>query len=89
MRLVELLNKANKGYFDGYLTEYYDEKTGKLKSGSGDALAEFIVKALTDTFEESASDAAQIREAMHVMYNAQGELTSVIAALLRLGCKHQ
>lgn len=81
MRSVELLNKANMGYPDGFLSTYYDEKTGKLIEGSGDDLAKFIVIELQETFDENLSDEEQINEANRVLEKAKQDIDDVIVAL--------
>lgn len=43
MKLIDLLNIANKGYPDGFLSEYYNHESGDPIDGSGDTLAKFIV----------------------------------------------
>ncbi len=67
MQLVELLNRANKGYPDGYLSEYYDAATGQPKPGSGDTLAKFVVLELAETFDPEATDEEQINQAARVL----------------------
>ncbi len=81
MKLVDLLDLANRGYPDGYLTEYYDARTGEPKSGSGDTLAEFIVKELVDTFDSEAEDELQTATAVQMLEHAVGDLEDTIAAL--------
>ena len=81
MKLVELLNKANEGYDDGFLENYFDPKTGDFIQGKGDVLAEFIVVELSETFDSKASDEAQIQEALRAMEMARGDISSVIEAL--------
>ena len=81
MKLVDLLDLANRGYPDGFLAEYYDSRTGDLKRGSGDTLAEFIVKELTDTFDSEADDELQIATAVHMLERAVGDLEDAIAAV--------
>jgi len=49
LSLVELLNLANEVYDDGCLAEYFDSDTGTPRAGSGDTLAEFIVREIHDT----------------------------------------
>ena len=81
MTLLELLDAANQGYPDGYLAEYYDTKTGKRKSGSGDGLAQFIVLELIDTFDSEATDDSQIGTATQVLERAREDLLGAIQAL--------
>jgi hypothetical protein len=51
--LPDLLNAANRNYRDGYISEYFDAKTGRAKrGGSGDTLAEFIVREIGEIFDE-------------------------------------
>ena len=83
MQIMELLNLANKGYYDGELVEFYDEETGDIEEGEGDTLALFIVRELMSTFQRGVEDAAQISEAIRAMAVAKKELESVIKALKR------
>ena len=81
MQLVDLLNRANNGYDDGYLENYFDSQTGEFVQGKGDTLAEFIVIELQETFEPKAPDEAQIDEAVRVMDMARRDIESVIQSL--------
>ncbi len=83
MKLVELLERASQGYPDQYLREYYDRETGKRNHGSGDALAEFIVVELSETFVPDADDGAQIGIGINVLENAINDLQDTIDALER------
>ena len=81
LSLVELLNLANEAYDDGYLAEYFDPDTGTPRQGSGDTLAEFVVREIRDTFDPNASRCAQLEEARRVLMNAIDDLESVIERL--------
>jgi hypothetical protein len=81
LSLVELLNVANEAYDDGYLAEYFDPDTGGPKTGSGNTLAEFIVREIRDTFDSNATRSAQLEEARRVLRNAIDDLESVIERL--------
>ena len=81
LSLVELLNLANEAYDDGYLSEYFDPDTGTSREGSGDTLAEFIVREIRDTFDPNASRSPQLEEARRVLMNAIDDLESVIERL--------
>jgi len=81
LSLVELLNLANEAYDDGYLAEYFDPDTGTPRAGSGDTLAEFIVREIRDTFDPNARRSAQLEEAGRVLMNAIDDLESVIERL--------
>lgn len=85
MTILEILNAANEGNPDKYLVDYYDTKTGEFdESGSGDTLAEFVVRELIETFVAKDTDEEQIDEAVRVMERAREELENVINALDRL-----
>ena len=79
--LVKLLNLANEAYDDGYLAEYFDPDTGTPRAGSGDTLAEFIVREIRDTFDPNATRSEQLEEARRVLLNAVDDLESVIERL--------
>jgi hypothetical protein len=81
MKLVELLKKANEGYDDGMLAEYFDEETGELVEGKGDTLAQFIVIEISETFSSEADDEDQIGEAIRVMEMAKRDIEGVMATL--------
>jgi len=82
MQLIDLMKKANSGYPDGYLGNYFQYKTGEPVEGSGDTLAEFIVTELAETFEPDASDEDQIDQAFRVLEDAQAQIEGVKKALL-------
>jgi hypothetical protein len=81
MQLIDLLNKANEGYPDNYLSEYYNEVTGYRIEGSGDTLAEFIVQELVETFDRTKKDEDQLEEARWYMQRAINQIRNVIQKL--------
>ncbi len=81
LSLVELLDRADRGYADSFLSQYYDSATGERVEGSGDTLAEFIVNELSETFDAEASFEAQIDEAHRTLRNGIEALESVSRAL--------
>jgi hypothetical protein len=81
LSLVELLKIANEPYEDGYLAEYFDPETGASRAGSGDTLAEFIVREIRDTFDPNATRSAQLEEARRVLLNAIDDVENVIERL--------
>jgi hypothetical protein len=81
LSLVELLNLANEAYDDGHLAEYFDPDTGTSRAGSGDILAEFIVREIRDTFDPNSPRSAQLEEARRVLMNVIDDLESVIERL--------
>ena len=81
LSLVGLLNIANEAYEDGYLAEYFAPDTGASRAGSGDTLAEFIVREIRDTFDPNAIRSEQLEEARRVLMNAIDDLENVIERL--------
>jgi hypothetical protein len=81
MTLVQLLNKANEGYDDHFLSEYFHPKTGKLRKAEGDGLARFIVIEISETFDAEGTDLQQVDEAIRVMVQAQVDIRGVLRFL--------
>jgi len=82
MTLVQLLNKANEGYDDHFLSEYFHPKTGKFnRKAEGDGLARFIVIEISETFDAESTDLQQVDEAIRVMIQAREDIRRVIVAL--------
>jgi hypothetical protein len=85
LQLVDVLKAANTYYDDGFLENYFNPKTGKIKTGRhGDTLAEFIVREIKDTFDADASCEDQINEAVRVMEGAQEDVNNTIRGLIEL-----
>jgi hypothetical protein len=78
LTLVALLNLANGAYADDELAGYFNPKTGALRDGDGDGLAQFIVRELRDTFDRGASRDSQLREARLCLSNAIRKMEFVI-----------
>ena len=81
MTLVQLLNKANEGYDDHFLSEYFHPKTGKFRKGEGDGLARFIVIEISETFDAESTDLQQVDEAIRVMEQARDDIRGVLRVL--------
>jgi len=81
MTIKQLLDKANEGYPDCFLSQYYD-KTGKPKKATGDGLAEFIVNELIETFDPGIDSEGQLSTAYLKLEAAKSDLDSVILCLL-------
>ena len=82
MTLVQLLNKANEGYEDHFLSEFYHPKTGKFnRKAEGDGLARFIVIEISETFDAEAADLQQVDEAIRVMVQAKEDIRGVLRVL--------
>ena len=78
----ELLNRANKGYPDGGLAEFFDAETGReVGEDVGDTLGLFIVRELVQTFDADAMDELQLVNAREKLYVGVEELLAVIRAL--------
>ena len=81
MKLNELLEIVHRAYPDEFTRECWDSRRQRARSGSGDTLAEFIVREIADTYDAEATDEAQLDEALRVMRRACTEVTGVIDAL--------
>jgi hypothetical protein len=82
LTLLEILNIASSGYPDDFLKEYYSQETGKInEQGSGDTLAEFIVREIVETYDPDADKDAQVTEVCRVLRNGISDLEKVIAAV--------
>jgi hypothetical protein len=83
MKLKQLLDEANKGYPDQFLSGFYDDE-GKLITERvlGDGLARFVVTEISETFDAEATDEAQLHEARRVIEQAIIDLNGVRLALL-------
>jgi hypothetical protein len=81
MTLVQLLNKANEGYDDHFLSEFYNPKTGKFRKADGDGLARFIVIEISETFDAESTDLQQVDEAIRVMEQARDDIRGVLRVL--------
>jgi len=80
MNIKELLDIANKGYPDEFLSQYYNGQ-GKAKKGSGDTLAEFIVNELIETFDLETDDQEQMSTAIEKLNMAVTDLEQVVVVL--------
>lgn len=82
---MSLLNLANTAYNSTGILDlatYYHSETGEFNvDGHGDTLAEFIVREVTETFDETSSRLNQLQTAIGAMYSAESNLRSVRAAL--------
>jgi hypothetical protein len=81
LTLQDLLKGANLRYEDAYLSAYFDPSTGRARAGTGDGLAEFIVRELRETFDESATRAKQIALAIRTLQRAGNDIQNAIDGL--------
>lgn len=75
MKLEELIKVASAAYPDNLIEDIHNDMV------AGDGLAEFIRNELKETFDEDASDAEQLGEAVRVMERAEEEVGTVAKAL--------
>ena len=81
MKLNELLEIVHRAYPDEHTRRCWDAKNRKVRTGTGDTLAEFIVREIVDTFNADTPEKDQLDEALCAMRRACTELTAVIEAL--------
>ena len=81
MKLNALLEIVHRTYPDETTRECWDSRKQRARSGSGDTLAEFIVREIAETYDAEASDEAQLDEALRVMRRACTEVIGVIDAV--------
>lgn len=83
MKLNELLEIVHRAYPSEDTRRCWDAKKQKVRTGTGDTLAEFIVREIVDTYDAAATDRAQIADAVLAMNKAQSDLDAVAKALER------
>ena len=81
MKLNELLEIAHRAYPEEHTRLCWDAKKQKVRTGTGDSLAEFVVREIADTFDADAPEENQLDAALSAMRWACTELTAVIEAL--------
>jgi len=89
MKLNELLEIVHRAYPDEQTRGCWNPETQRTCGGSGDTLAEFIVREIADGFDAKATDRAQVADALLAMHRAQGELGAVAKALERRLERHR
>ncbi len=80
----ELLNAANKHYDENYLSAYFDAESGRYKKGSGDTLAEFIVRELRESFDWKGSRERRVSVAVRALERAKQDIQRAIDGLREL-----
>ena len=82
MTINKLIRLVNKHYDDGYLAMYWDfKKSEPVDTDSGDTLALFIVRELSDTFQQGISDKYQLLEARRCLHSAARQIEAVTICL--------
>ena len=82
MKLDELIEIVNKGYPDDMIMEAFNNRLKLSNKGIGDDLAVFIVREITETFNENMPDIEQLTEALRVLECASTEIDNVMDILL-------
>lgn len=77
MDLDKLIEIVDAGYPDGLVKASFENEDDCL----GDDLALFLAREVKDTFDENATDEAQVNEAIRVVEMARRELYEVLVAL--------
>ena len=81
MTLNELLGIVHGAYPEEHTRLCWDEKQRRVRTGTGDTLAEFVVGEVVDTYEETGTDDLQLGAALDAMRWACTELEAVVRAL--------
>ena len=81
MKLNDILEIVHKAYPDEHTRRCWDAKKQKTRTGTGDTLAEFIVREIADTYAVDAPAENQLDAALCAMRWACTEITWVIEAL--------
>ena len=81
MKLNALLEIVHRAYPEEHTRQCWDAKKQKVRIGTGDTLAEFVVGEIADTFDPDAPAEKQLDEALSAMRWACTELEAVIRAL--------
>jgi hypothetical protein len=84
LSLGDILNVANKHYTESYLSPYFNATTGRSKRGSGDTLAQFIVRELREGFDSAYSRERQVDAAVQALERAKEDLQCAIDGLREL-----
>lgn len=82
MTINDMMRLISKSYDDGYTDTYWDYGNSRVNpQGTGDTLAEFIVREINDTFEPDNCTDDQLEEAIRVMRCARNQIDEVLAGL--------
>lgn len=81
MKLSALLEIVHQAYPEEHTRLCWNEMRQRVRTGTGDTLAEFVVREIVDTFDPDASAEKQLDVALSEMHWACNELGAVIRAL--------
>ena len=84
MKLNAILEIVHQAYPDEHTRRCWNTKKQKPQTGTGDTLAEFIVREIVDTFDVDAGDTNQIDAALCAMRWAAGSRISQIYIFTRI-----
>lgn len=83
MKINELMKLVGDHYDDRGTDAFWDYKNERIDcDGTGDTLAEFIVREIYETFEPANSTDDQLEEAIRVMQCARNQLNDVVSGLV-------
>lgn len=81
MKLNALLEIVHQAYPEEHTRQCWDAKKQKVRIGTGDTLAEFVVGEIVDTYDSDEPTEKQLDEALSAMRWACTELDAVVRAL--------
>jgi len=82
MKLNDIMEVVDKAYPDGFTQNYWDASAKRPDpTGSGDTLAEFVVREIYETYDKRATSKQQLEEAARVMRRAEETLALVAEVL--------
>ncbi len=81
--VLDVLKAANRHYPDGYLENYFDD-AGEFVDGSGDTLAEFIVRELSQTVPDYDDPEERLSVARGVLVQAKQDLNNAVRGIEEL-----
>lgn len=92
MTILDLLNRANEAYPDGFLSMYYDQATGYEKPDDGaDGLALFIVREIRSlcfgTNPDEHVSAEAVEDVVRAIEKAAFELMAVADHIGKVSCE--
>lgn len=83
MKINDLMQIVSDSYPDGFTDQYWNYKLERPRKGSGDTLAQAIVLELHDSFDATATELEQLREATRRLDWMMEEIGGVRYELLK------
>ncbi len=82
MKINEMMRLVAAGYGDGGTDAFWDYGNEMMDcEGTGDTLAEFVVREIHDTFDPQATEDEQMEEAIRVMKCAERQIHDLVYSL--------